>query len=510
MAISPALNIALNRPLNKVRQVKSATMTIPAPFGGWNTRDMLDTMPPQDAVTLDNWFPDVGQVNRRKGYTEHATGVTSGDVESLIPHNGSVTQKLLAASGTSIYDVTTSGAGSLISSAFSNGRWQFTNMNNFVLLGNAMDAPQKYDGTTLSNLSVSGTGLTIINLDAPNVFKSRIYWVEKGTKNFWYGGVDQIEGILTKFDLSFVSAKGGKLIASVAWSRDGGSGPDDFIAFIMSTGQVLVYQGSNPGDATDWAIVGDYRVGAPLSNRSAIKILGDIVLITKDDYVFLSRAIRNDGAITEKTKLYGALHDALSQENTFGWQAVHYSAGNYILFNVPTSPTEFDQHVINTVTGAACRFKGMNAFCWAVFNDNIYFGAAGGKVFQADNGLNDDGADIQADAQTAWTGLGVDQIKKVSALRHVISAEGILNLSADVLFDFTDKFTASPSSTSATGTPWSSAWRSPWSPEANIVMDWVADGGFGYKVSSKIRNISKNQNISWFRTDYRFEPGVGL
>jgi hypothetical protein len=28
--------------------------SVPAPFGGWNTRDALDEMPATDAITLDN------------------------------------------------------------------------------------------------------------------------------------------------------------------------------------------------------------------------------------------------------------------------------------------------------------------------------------------------------------------------------------------------------------------------------------------------------------------------
>lgn len=48
--------------------------TQPAPTGGWNTRDSLQSMPPQDAVKLENWFPEADRVAVRDGYTSHGTG----------------------------------------------------------------------------------------------------------------------------------------------------------------------------------------------------------------------------------------------------------------------------------------------------------------------------------------------------------------------------------------------------------------------------------------------------
>ena len=70
--------------------------TIPAPIGGWNRRDALDVMPPQDAVTLDNWFPGTGKVAVRRGYTQHATGLGSSNVDTIAEYSKGTTKKLLA------------------------------------------------------------------------------------------------------------------------------------------------------------------------------------------------------------------------------------------------------------------------------------------------------------------------------------------------------------------------------------------------------------------------------
>ena len=49
--------------------------TTPAPIGGWNTRDEVGNMPPQDAEILDNWVPDVNSLKPRKGFKQFASAV---------------------------------------------------------------------------------------------------------------------------------------------------------------------------------------------------------------------------------------------------------------------------------------------------------------------------------------------------------------------------------------------------------------------------------------------------
>jgi hypothetical protein len=79
----------------------------PPPIGGWNTRDEVGNMPPQDAEVLDNWLPDVNSVKPRRGYTQFASGIGTGDVHTLATYVSSTGEKkFLAAGGTSIYDIT--------------------------------------------------------------------------------------------------------------------------------------------------------------------------------------------------------------------------------------------------------------------------------------------------------------------------------------------------------------------------------------------------------------------
>ena len=86
-----------------------------------------------------------------------------------------------------------------------------------------------------------------------------MYIWDTSSANFWYGNVNAIGRTFTKFPLSRVVPHGGNLTAMATWNHDGGDGIDDYALFIMSSGDVAIYQGSNPADANNWALVGVYK-----------------------------------------------------------------------------------------------------------------------------------------------------------------------------------------------------------------------------------------------------------
>ncbi len=56
------------------RFIQTATVVgLPAPVGGWNTADGLSTMPPLDAVVMDNFTPEENGVVLRGGDKQSLT-----------------------------------------------------------------------------------------------------------------------------------------------------------------------------------------------------------------------------------------------------------------------------------------------------------------------------------------------------------------------------------------------------------------------------------------------------
>lgn len=512
------LSASIDRARRIDRRAKATVRSVPAPVGGWNARDSIDNMKPEEAVELVNWFPAQGEVAIRKGHASHATGL-GGSVEAGGEFNAGSTRKMFACANGNIWDATSAGAASSLASGFGSNRWQWAQFDDSaggarVGLVNGTDAPQIYDGSSVSAMTISG--MTAANMNGINIHKSRSYFWDTRTQDFWYSGVSALGGACTKFPLGRVAGTGGNLTAMGTWTRDGGDGSDDVAVFLLSSGDVVLYAGSNPGDAADWSLVGIFKVGAPMGVRGLVKIGAELVVSTIDGYIPLSAVMatgrsRHDLAISDKIRK-AVLSATRNHGSNFGWQAVHYPRANMAVFNVPLSSTTFHQHVVNTLTGAWCKFTGMNGRAWWLYNDKLYFGGSG-VVYEADTGTADAGAAISAMAQTSWNYLGSRSTqKRFAAMRPIFNASGSLTYTTGIGVDF-GLISASPTESSAVSvsSPWdTSPWdTTPWSDEEVINGNWQSADGIGYNVSTKFDILTSTRSVNWYAMQYQFEPGKG-
>jgi len=496
------------------RAAVSRPSVIPAPSGGWNARDELDAMHPLDAVELTNFFPTDGGVVTKKGYASHATGMT-GDVSFLAEFDAGASRKMIAGSNGEIWDVTSAGAASSLASGFSSDKWQHAQFDpaGTALMGlvNGTDAPQTFDGTTVTGMTISGSGLTPANLDGINVFKSRTYFWDSSTQDFWYSSVNAMGGTLTKFPLGRVSGFGGNLVAMGTWNVDGGDGVNDMAVFCMSSGDVIVYNGDDPGSS--WALVGVYRIGSPLSVRSVVKLGNDLAITTSDGYVPLSRVLPKGrvGVETVSDKIIDeVLRVTKSYKANYGWDIIHYPHGKMALFNVPVSTTKFDQHVINTSTGSWAKFTGWNGISWSLLNDELYFGSTDGVVYKADTGRVDGTADIHAIGQPAWDHLGARGLQKNAKLARLVGKTDATSLvyKLEVGTDFVNP-SGQPDDVSPAqaGTLWGAAWGSAWPDESRIIDRWETVASLGDAFTTRVQVKSSTVGFDWYSTAIVYETG---
>ena len=515
-------------PVRRRRLVQRTTANVaslPAPVGGWNARDALANMAPTDAVYLENMFPSVSNVNLRGGYVEHATGLPAA-VETLMTYNSGSDVKLFAMSDGSIFDVTSAGtAGSALVASLSNSQWEYTNVTtsggSFLYTANGVDKPLLYDGTNwtaIDNVSSPAiTGVTSTNLIQPTLFKNRVWFIEKDTLKAWYLPVASVGGAANVLDLSSVMHLGGKLQAMATWTIDAGYGVDDNLVFITDQGEVAVYRGTDPSNASTWSLIGVWVIGAPISRRCMTKYGGDLLILTLDGLIPFASALQSsrlDPNIALSDKIQGAFAAAArTYKDTFGWALLYNPLNNALIVNVPVASGQ-QQFVMNNITQAWCNFTGWNASCWALVQNEPYFG---GNTFVAkawttgDNGYSVNGEPIRAKALQAFNYFetrGV--VKYFTRARPSIFSNGlpavVIGINTDFqTFDQTGALSFSPS---VAGLWDSGLWDvALWGSDVVISNNQAGVTGIGYCGAISFTSSSENLQIQWASTDVVYQIG---
>lgn len=507
-----------------LRDTVSGSQSFPAPVGGWNARDALAKMKATDAIALENWFPKTSYVEMRGGSSDHATAMTGTGKTLCVYNKFSGASEMYATTESGVYDVTSAGAVGASKAARTNGKHQWTSFgdgtNQWLIMLNGVDKPLYYDGATWT--AVDGvstpalTGVTTTNLIGVNIHKGRLFFIEKNTLSFWYLSSGVAGGALTEFDLAGVAQEGGFLMAMGTWTIDSGNGPDDRAVFVTSEGEVLVYAGTNPSSATDWGLIGVYKIGKPLGRRCMSKIAGDLLIITQNGVFPMSAAIQSetiDYKLAISFKIENAFNDASrSYSSNFGWKAQLYPTQSALLINVPiVEDGAHEQYVMNTITKAWCKFKAWDAEDFAQFNNELYY-VDGTKVIKAWTGASDNGENITYYGKCAFTYLGdMIHVKKFKMFKPVLAVNGSVSFLTDIDVDFSDNTINGLATYNVVNTAlWNSAiWDADsWVAGLEIVQQWTSPSAYeGRCVAGKLKIDSNNLSVQWLANDYIYEKG---
>lgn len=509
--------LARTKPQPLLRQV-SKVVTLPAPVGGWNARDPLPNMKPDEAIVLDNIIPGTGAASLRQGFSQHVTGLGTY-IESLMEYSPpSGTNKLFAATPAAIYDTTSAGAvGAAAVSSLSNGRWQHTMFatigGNYLVAANGADAVRNYDGASWTSPAI--TGVTSANLISVTAHVQRLWFVEKDKLDPWYLPIASIAGAATKLLISPFCKLGGYLMAIGSWSRDGGSGPDDLAVFITSKGEVVVYSGTNPDFDNGFSMVGIYKIAEPIGRRCLVKAGADLGILTSVGLVPLSKVLVNAMVAQEKESITDKIRNAFAQsyataKTHFGWQVQEYPRGRLVLVNVPITEraTQY-QYVMNADTGKWCRFTDIDAGCWGMLDDNLYLGGNDGIVYKYGTDYLDDDTVISAVVQQAYTNLKDSRLKHFKAVRPLFIGPEDYAPSVEIKLDYDTTPVALPSPAAPSGgTDWDEgSWDvAAWTGDGRPSAIWQSVFGIG-QVGSVAIAFSLSQEFVLNSMDVMYEPG---
>jgi hypothetical protein len=503
------------------RQQSAQTVTVAAPIGGWNARDALGAMDPLDAVTLQNFWPGTNSVILRNGYTKHATGLPA-QVQTLMAYSSGTSNKLFAVSDGKIYDATSAGAvGSAAVSGLTNSKFQYVNITtpaaSYLMAVNGADKLRTFDGLTW-HTDGDGSPYNITNIDTATVsnitlFKNRIWLTTNDTLKVWYLPVNSIGGAAVALDMTSIFQLGGYIMAGMTWTLDAGYGVDDYLVFITSNGEALVWRLTDPTTPTGISQIGLYKVGAPIGRRCYTKFGGDLLVITQDGVVPMSGALQSsrlDPRVSITNKIQYAMSAAISTYGAnFGWSLLYYPKENQLILNVPISEGSQQQYVMNNITKSWCNFTGWAANCWELHLDDPYFGG-NGYVAKAWNSNADDNADIAGFSLQSFQSYGTALQKQCKMIRYHLQTDGTPSIFGNVNVDYNlaDEAAQLNFSVSNYGVWDSGLWdAAEWGSGLVPSADWQGATNIGYTFAPLIKTATQGIQLQWVATDLVFEGG---
>lgn len=494
----------------------SRVVGLPAPYRGLNSRDRLEEAQPGYASILENFVPGNGEATLRKGYEEWATGF-SDPVETIMEYAVGATRTQFAASGTAIYDSTSQGAiGAAAVSSLTNARWSHTMFatsgGQYLVCCNGADGVRTYNGSWATS---SITGATAADLIHVTAHKSRLWFVEKNSLSAWYLATLAIAGAATEFDLGPLCKNGGTLAAIEGWSVDAGDGADDYLVFVTTEGECLVYQGTDPSSANTWALIGIYKTDRPIGRRCLQKFGADLFVLTESGVVSMAALLGTSSRWAQISELVRPDFEASSRNfaDTFGWQMFHYKRRGWLIVNVPGTGI-YGQLGYNSQMKAPdgwFTFSNMNGRCWGELDGDMFFGGAT-ATYKADSGTTDNADEVVGDVQWAWSRLGTAAKKRFTLARPHMRCDQTPSPLLDMRVDYDIRPpTSAPNITAgAIGGEWDVAtWDvDNWAADSAIYSQWVGITGIGHVGALRLTfSSSTAEDFGVIGAEINFEVG---
>lgn len=484
------------------------TKVVPAPTEGWDAISPISSMDPKRAPILVNWIPRPGWIELRSGYTAYVQRFTDVPVETIMvyrPPNGS--EAMFAASGATIYSITGStlvGLATPVVTGLNSARWQYVNFTpagaaTVIQLCNGVDNLRQWNGSAWTSPSITGLPGSASTANIINIYaqKRRLWYILKDSTIAAFMPTDAITGAIAGYqDFGALWTKGGSIVAMGDWTVDGGNGPQDYAVFISSRGQISIFSGTDPTNASTWSLVGTFDMAPPVSMRCTQKVGSDLGIITLQGVLPISQALPFDPSADRSVAITARIQNAMAQaitqaRNNFGWQLIGYPAGQLAILNVPLTENQQQvQYVMDTLNGAWCQFEGWNANCFEIFNERLYFGDNTGSLNLAFSSGADFDLPIAADMQCAFNYFDdPGRIKRVTMVQPLMIASGTITPTMSVDEDFASATTAAPISALRGGAEWDEAvWdESVWPDATNTITPWLSVEAIGHALAIRMQ-----------------------
>jgi len=404
---------------------------------GINLDSPADSLPDGYATNLSNISPFPERIAQRSAKTTFATATgASGYYDNLSVYTSIYTAtgtNLIAGTDTAISKINiTNAAVTNVGSGYTSASWYFQQWRGYFWAARfnalAATAYYRYDGTTFTDATTLYTCSGSANYTASHFIphKSRMYLVVNYSSEteIWYSGVNSVSGALTQFVVSGIFQEGGIPLAVGSLSRMSTAGDVSQFVVISSEGEVLIYDGDNPG-ASNWVLTRRFTIPRPLQSgrytNAVISANQDVYVLTTEGVISLNLILSGD-PVGKTSPVASAIRDAWDYQNN--WQesgrnqghAVHFDSQKGWLFSNLSSRNDasVDTYVKSFKTGATTKYP-VNASAWTSYGDDLYYMTGGvvSKISES-NGTEDSTWAIASN----WSDLGQPYTQKtISAIR---------------------------------------------------------------------------------------------
>lgn len=534
-------------------------VTQPPPSRGLNTTGDLAAMAPTDAVEMDNLIASELGLTVRGGWREYATNIgggTTDTIRTIMAYNGApanamvsplTASELWAAIDDGIYLVEGGGdlsalapsialSGSTFAGSMSWVNFTSSGGGQYLIACSETDGGYLYDGVSWMKMtSVGAPGPGVITGVDPADFvqvvawKRRLAFVKRGTGQAWFLPAGAVGGAASLFDFGPQLEHGGAVLGLANWTQDDGGGMDDRLVILGSSGDLVIYQGTDPTVATEFENAGTWFIGQPpVGRRSFTTSGGNVYVLTQFGVIPVNQIVQGglDNILTSNTDLLVQLRkiqDALNTDfqtllNTPGWELLMIPQLALLVINRPSiAANEFIQYAFQQHSLSWCRLLDIPASTMARRLNEIYSGTADGRILRILDGSVDgvllDGSDsreIRARLTPAFSYFGDPTVvKQALMMRASFLARTRPAWTVEMNVDFeVSPVNGSVPAGETVGSLWdASFWDAAyWAGGRTNSAEWRTVQGIGYALAPSLF-IACDTQTTLTSLEYMMKPG---
>lgn len=217
-----------------------------------------------------------------------------------------------------------------------NGKATFAAISSNILIADGLADVLRFNGTAFSYAGFTCDDLNPAECDGIVAHHDRVFmWQSNGKLQFLYGDVGQIQGELTVFPLDRLGNITGTIQQMVSLTVDAGHGMNDVLCIITSTGQMIVYEGFDPGDFNDWRLTGRIQGATPIGTRAFTQIGADAWMLTPQGVVSIGQSLR-ESTLALSSDMSKPISDQITdliEQGDADWQLFTAADGSMAVIN---------------------------------------------------------------------------------------------------------------------------------------------------------------------------------